>query len=176
VSIKDDALYTVAIKALADFAKERLDEVRALMLDELVTFYDETGAKSVDVRLPDGTKVASIPLSFARDGFTVSLEDEFVAHVETVCPMAVRKVVDSTWQRTYLASLQSTPDGTVIDPATGEVVPGVAFVAGGAIKTYSVRWDGDGRDSTIAALRSGAIPGVLDASEIPALPDTDQEA
>ena len=169
MTIKEDALYAVAIKALADFAKERSEEIRGLMMAELTAFYDETGAKSVDVKLIDGTKVATIPLSFSRDGFRVENPTAFVDYVEKVQPLAIRKTVDANWQRTYLAGLTNV-DGEAVDPETGEVVPGLGAVPGGVPKSYSVRYANFGRDAMLEAIGRGELGNLLaGGDEIPAL-------
>jgi hypothetical protein len=79
--------------------------------------------------------------------------------------------VREAYRKALLDRLVPGPDGAAVDPATGEVVPGVTFTTGA---TYvSVRFDRDGRAAVIDALRSGVIALDITPPNTPALPTGD---
>jgi hypothetical protein len=164
---RDLAAALALTTVIADAAKTRKDEIRAALAAAL----DDVGADSVRAELPDGTRVSKSTLIAPNPKPVVSDEAAFAAWVEGFRPDEIVKTVRESYKRVVLERLASTPDGTAIDPETGEVVPGVRFTTGA---TYvSTRFEKDGRDAIVTAIREGLIEpsAVLSAlSPAPALP------
>lgn len=169
---RDLAAALAVTTVIADAAKARKDEIRAALAAAL----DDVGADSVRAELPDGARVAKSTLITPNPKPVVSDETAFAAWVETFRPDEIVRTVRDSYKRVVLERLASTPDGTAIDPDTGEVVPGVRFSTGA---TYvSTRFEKDGRDAIVAAIRDGIIEpaAVLSAlSPAPALPGGSHE-
>jgi plasmid stabilization system protein ParE len=164
---RDLAAALALTTVIADAAKARKDDLRAALAAAL----DDVGADSVRAELPDGTRVAKSTLITPNPKPVVSDEAAFAGWVEGFRPDEIVRTVRDSYKRVILERLASTPDGTAIDPETGEVVPGVRFSTGA---TYvSTRFEKDGRDAIVTAIRDGAIEpaAVLSAlSTTPALP------
>lgn len=164
---RDLAAALALTTVIADAAKARKDEIRAALSAAL----DDVGADSVRAELPDGTRVSKSSLIAPSPKASVDDEAAFATWVETSRPDEIIKTVRESYKRVILDGLVPTPYGTAIDPETGEVVPGVRFRTGA---TYiSTRFERDGRDAIVAAIRDGVIEpaAVLSAlSPAPALP------
>ena len=147
-------------------------EIRAALAAAL----DDVGADSVRAELPDGARVSKSTLITPNPKPVVSDETAFAAWVETFRPDEIVRTVRDSYKRVILERLASTPDGLAIDPDTGEVVPGVRFSTGA---TYvSTRFEKEGRETIVAAIRDGVIEpaAVLSAlSPAPALPGGSHE-
>lgn len=169
---RDLAAALAVTTVIADAAKARKDEIRAALAAAL----DDVGADSVRAELPDGARVAKSTLITPNPKPAVFDEAALAAWVETFRPDEIIRTVRDSYKRVILERLASTPDGTAIDPDTGEVVPGVRFTTGA---TYiSTRFEKDGRDAIVAAIRDGIIEpaAVLSAlSPAPALPGGSHE-
>lgn len=169
---RDLAAALALTTVIADAAKARKDEIRQRLAESL----DNVGADSVRAELPDGTRVSKSTLITPNPKPVVSDEAAFAAWVEALRPDEIIKTVRESYRRVVLERLASTPDGIAIDPDTGEVVPGVRFTTGA---TYvSTRFEKDGRDAIVAAIRDGIIEpaAVLSAlSPAPALPGGSNE-
>lgn len=136
---------------IADAAKERKDELRALLLDAL----DALGADSAKAELPDGTTVGKASLAGGKPKANVSNEDALTGWVAENAPTEVVWRVRESYRRALLDRLEPGPAGVAVDPSTGEIVPGVTFTASNPY--VSMRFDRDGRAAIIDALRSGEI-------------------
>lgn len=169
---RDLAAALAITTVIADAAKARKDEIRAALAAAL----DDVGADSVRAELPDGARVSKSTLITPNPKPVVSDETAFAAWVETFRPDEIVRTVRDSYKRVVLERLASTPDGTAIDPDTGEVVPGVRFSTGA---TYvSTRFEKEGREAIVAAIRDGIIEpaAVLSAlSPAPALPGGSHE-
>lgn len=148
---RDLAAALALTTVIADAAKARKDEIRQRLADSL----DDVGADSVRAELPDGTRVSKSTLITPNPKPVVSDEAALAAWVEAFRPDEIVKTVRESYRRVLLDGLASTPDGTAIDPETGEVVPGVRFATGA---TYvSTRFEKEGREAIVAAIRDGVI-------------------
>lgn len=169
---RDLAAALAITTVIADAAKARKDEIRAALAAAL----DDVGADSVRAELPDGARVSKSTLITPNPKPVVSDETAFAAWVETFRPDEIVRTVRDSYKRVVLERLASTPDGTAIDPDTGEVVPGVRFSTGA---TYvATRFEKEGRETIVAAIRDGIIEpaAVLSAlSPAPALPGGSHE-
>jgi hypothetical protein len=164
---RDLAAALAVTTVIADAAKARKDDLRAALSAAL----DDVGADSVRAELPDGTRVSKSTLITPNPKPVVSDETAFAEWVEGFRPDEIVRTVRESFKRVVLERLAATPDGTAIDPETGEVVPGVRFTTGGAY--VSTRFEKDGRDAIVTAIRDGIIEpaAVLSAlSPTPALP------
>lgn len=174
MNIREAALATATLKALSDLVKERDAEVRAQMLETLVDSYDQLGIKSLDVKLPDGTKVAALALSIPKSkGATVTDNRTFSAWVSENYPTAIYQPpqpaasINAKWLEMFLAALKQTDEGAV-DTKTGALVPGVDFLEAPAPKSFTVRFTDDGRAKVLNAFRQS-----LEDSDLLSLPEGD---
>ena len=155
-----------ALKALADEAQAVSKAVRAETDDALADLYDQTGSKSFDAKLDDGTKVASISLAFAKGGVQITDEAAFLAWVKSDHPEALVESVHPDF-RAQVLKRAVADDAGVYDPDTGEVIPGAEpKPAGERPKSYSVRLTD--KPALVAAWQRGEIL-VLDDYRAPAL-------
>jgi hypothetical protein len=151
---------------IADAAKARKDELRADLADAL----DALGADSAKADLPDGTTVAKASLIAGKARASVIDEDALTGWVAESAPTEVVFRVRESYRKHLLDRLEPGPDGTAVDPTTGEIVPGVRYST--STPYVSLRFDRDGRDAVIDALRQGAVSLDLTAPT-PALPTGD---
>lgn len=167
MSLKANALRAAVMKAISDALKAEVDAGRGELMAELLDLYDATGAKSLDVKVGD-VKVASIPLSIPKAGIAVKDQAAFTAFVDSNYPQAVivpptSKQVAAAWQEAYLKECV-IDGGEVIDPNTGEVVPGLEHKEAGRPKTFSIRFEKTGREAIAAAWQDGRLgelmPGI----------------
>ena len=114
---RDLAAALAITTVIADAAKARKDEIRAALAAAL----DDVGADSVRAELPDGARVSKSTLITPNPKPVVSDETAFAAWVETFRPDEIVRTVRDSYKRVILERLASTPDGTAIDPDTGEV-------------------------------------------------------
>jgi hypothetical protein len=164
---RDIARALAVTTVIADAAKERKDELRAALVDAL----DDMGADSAKADLPDGTPIAKATLAGGKPRASVTSDDALTEWVSVNAPTEVVWRVREAYRKALLDRLVPGPDGAAVDPATGEVVPGVTFTTGA---TYvSVRFDRDGRAAVIDALRSGVIALDITPPNTAALPTGD---
>ena len=180
MTIKQQTLRTAVMKALSDALADAMKSERADLFDALVDFHEATGAKSLDVSLPDGTKVATVALTVSTGGPRVADSAAFTAYVADRYPQAIyvppaTAVVSQQWTEQLFA--EGRVDGSdLYDPRTGEVVPGVEVSEGGKPKTFSVRFESkklDGRAAIASAWVDGQLTDSLPDFVSPALPDGD---
>jgi hypothetical protein len=167
VTPRDIAQALAVTTVIADAAKERKDELRALLLEAL----DDMGADSAKAELPDGTSLGKASLAGGKPRATVSNEDVLTAWVSDNAPTEIVWRVREAYRKALLDRLEPGPDGAAVDPATGEIVPGVTFTPTSAY--VSMRFDRDGRAAVIDALRSGAVALDITPPNTPALPSGD---
>lgn len=149
---------------IADAAKARKDELRA----DLAAALEDLGADSAKADLPDGTNVAKASLVAGKPRADVWDEDAMTGWVAENHPTEVVFRVRESYRKVVLDRLVPGLDGTAVDPDTGEIVPGVRFTTSSPY--VSLRFDRDGRDHVIDALRTGAVSLDLTAPQ-PALPE-----
>ena len=157
-----------ALKALSDEAQAVSKAVRAETEDALADLYEQTGSKSFDAKLDDGTKVASISLAFSKAGAVISDPDAFLSWVRTDHPEALQVVesVNPAFTKQILERVEPSRVG-MFDPNTGEIVPGLeAKPAGEKPKSYSVRLAD--KPALVAAWQRGEVL-VLDDYRTPQL-------
>lgn len=174
-SLKDANLLFALLKAIADTINGSVGELRGDHMKRLVEFYELTGSKSLDVKLDDGRKVATITLSISRDQVTVSDGEAFADWCEknrpgTVkteeIPAVTRKYVDPKRVEGILADFLPVPGAKEVTTEDGEIVPGVTFKAGGAPTSFSVKWAPDGQDFLVTGYRLGQFSELLEGSPL----------
>jgi len=171
VNLKDQALRTTVLKALADmlYAEQKAD--RDDLMREIVAMYDATGGKTFDVKLPSGEKVATISLAISQAYPRVLDEDALVEWARENRPEWVREVPATTVLNLgrVIEDITFTEDGMAVD-GNGELVPEVVLDPGGEPQSFQVRFAPSGRVAIERAWADGkfgaALPGVA-----PALPE-----
>ena len=145
------ALELALVSAIADYAKERKDYLRA----EMIGVLDEVGADSAAATLPDGTKIAKVGIVAPKARVSVIDERSFTEHVKANRPDEIVERVRESYRKFYLESLVATDDGSAVDPQTGEIVSGVVF--SDATRYPSLRFEKDGRENLGDALSRGVV-------------------
>jgi hypothetical protein len=162
------ALQLAAVTLLADVAKAERDRLRAALAVAL----DEAGADGTRAEVA-GERIAKVSLVQPSAKPGVHDEAAFTNHVAANRPDEVVRSVRESYRRVYLDSLQPTSSGEAVDPATGELVPGVRYHVGTAYIT--TRFDKGGRDALANALRTGTYQYSLPTHATPQLTGTDDE-
>ncbi len=123
--------------AALDEAGQRRDALRAEAVAEL----REQGSAST-WRFPIG----SVSLAVSKDKVDPTNLAAFQKWVEERYPDAMQHTVQVSagWRERFFASLEREGD-RVVDPSTGEVVPGLLFKPGGRPLQLSVRLDPDAK-------------------------------
>lgn len=201
MTLRDDNLRATLHKVLGDVVADLVKNARQAHLADLTNSYDDTGTKSFDVRLPNGVKVATVSLSIPKEKVDVTDPDVLLEHLQNVGYGWLLKIVEhpavpehvvpaqDAWDEvvingdrlaewlTAVKPVDKTEPGPVVDPDTGEVVPGVTYTPAADPSSYSVRPTPDGRDEVLRAWRGGELDHLTDGSVLPALaPATQREA
>lgn len=123
--MKQQNLRTVALHALAKLVGEAKDDARADTFTGLKELHAETGSKSLDVTLPDGTKVASISLTEGKPTPEIVDRQAYLAWAQQQHPDMVEHVtrVREAYEKKLMEHAKKT--GDPVDPDTGEFIPGM---------------------------------------------------
>jgi hypothetical protein len=150
-----DALRAAALKTLADDVETALSQAKHGLRDEM----GEIGVDRVTAKLPDGTKVASLPLAGGEARARVTKPEVFEAWVREHRPDQLVTTVNPAYVKYVLD--QANTDGTAVNEATGEVIPGVEFTPSTpyvAVNFAKGRAPGEGgRELIRDAWRTGAL-------------------
>lgn len=169
--------------------KAELDAERADHTADLRELYEDSGVKSMDVKLPGGSKVATISLSVPKASTDVVDEAALLEWATESAPWLVETIhhpevpaytvpavpaydehrLDREYLAEWVKGVKPTGSGEVVDPDTGEVVPGITHTAEGAPKSFSVRYATDGRDDLARAWRDGELEHLTGGSVLPAI-------
>ena len=167
MSLPQDAIRTAALKTLADDVRTTLDQGKAGLLEVMA----EQGITGLAARLPDGTKVASLPYVGGEDRAQVVDEAALVAWMETNRPGEIIKNVRKETLKAVLDAANAI--GRAVDPVTGEAIPGIGF---GPSTPYTqvnfVHGKEPGEDGR-ALIREAWRTGALDVRDLLALPAGD---
>jgi hypothetical protein len=168
VSLKEATLRAAVIKRLQEKISEVDKAGRVDGLEQFIAAQDALGVKTVDVTLPDGTKVARATLPSPQPGIRVD-EAAFIAWVRDQRPDEIVDAVRESFRRAVLKDLVIN-DGEVVNKRTGESVDW-AYVRPAADRpsSFSVTFVGEGRDLIEQAWRNGDL-NILDIIVPPALP------
>lgn len=191
MNLRDRNLRFALLKAVADAINEELALERGDHTRDLKARYEDEGTTAFDVALPDGgAKVAKISLSVPKPVTEIVDEEAFVAWcrenmptavTETVIPAEPERVIPATPERTVYTVDPKMADtllkgtrpvdsagGPVVDDG-GLLVEGVEYRPAGAPKSFSVRYEKDGREALALAYRAGALDHLVGGSTLPQL-------
>lgn len=169
------ATMIAVLKAIRDEIDERMKATRDGLTENLLDAYHDDGTKSIIARMPDGSPVATITLVEPQDSVVVADEREFAAWVKATYPTEAKpKItmeVNAAWRRGFLASIAAADPP--IDPKTGEVVPGLKFMAAEEPRTFQTRFVTGGRDAVAAAWNAGELAELINPSTASELESAD---
>lgn len=157
---KEIAIALAAVTVVADLAKEQKDYLRAQLQQAL----EDLGADSVRAELPDGTRIARSSLTGGGRKASVSSESDLLAHVTSTRPDEVIVRVRESYRKHLLDSVVEGPDGTAVDPGTGEIVPGITFQQ--ATPYIATRFELGGRQQIAQAIADGIVAYTLPAPAV----------
>lgn len=146
--------------AIGKLLKEKIDEAdkagRADTLKQLIAAKDALGVKTVDITLPDGTKIGRATLPTPSPGVDVD-HDAFLKWVRAEHPTEVVDAVRESFRKSVMARLKVV-GGDVVDKTTGEAVDWASVRDAAAEPTsFTVTFEGDGRMAIEEAWRSGLL-------------------
>lgn len=183
MSLRDKNLRMAFLKAVADAVEAELRALRNDHVADLVQEWRDEGSKSWNVRLPGTTtKVATITLSEPKPTTDVVDEAAFVAWCKENRPDAVevqvtpfipaqpetrREVVNPRVQAEILSGLKPADGGECVDPDTGTLVDGVKYTPAAEPKSFSVRYEKDGREALALAYRRGELDSLTSGTALP---------
>ena len=121
MNLGDGALRAAVLKTLADEVETAL----ATTKQAVVAGLEDSSTDRAVARLPDGTKVASLPLSGGEARARVTDPDALLAWMEANRPDEVVKTVRPDTVKALLAA--ANKDGHAVDDVTGEAIPGIEF-------------------------------------------------
>jgi hypothetical protein len=174
VSLRDENLRLAVTKAVADVIYGAMAEMRDGHFDVLMAGYEEEGNKQFTVKLPDGTKIATITLVEQKEAFEVGDPVAFLEWMKEHRPDSIETVTQPAWEycqvtpRSQTAMLKRLDfnNGVVFDRETGEVPDGVAHLPAGRPKGFQVRYEPKGREDAIEAWRSGTLDELMGATDV----------
>lgn len=176
-NIRDENLRLGLIKAYADDLASFLKDARADLLDELLRRYEAEGTKSFAILLPNGQKVGQVTLPEAKaydditDGASLFewAEPKGGIITDIIPAQAERKEkrIDKVWLASLTESALETEDGQLIDPDTGEVIPGVRRHPSTVKTSFTVTYTKTGREELAQAYLNGDLNGIAAGSALP---------
>jgi hypothetical protein len=176
-NIREENLRLGLIKAYADELAGFLKDARADLLDELLRRYEAEGTKSFAILLPNGQKVGQVTLPEAKayDDITdaASLfewaepKDGLIVDVIPAQAERKEKRINKVWLDGILKSALETEGGQLIDPGTGEVIPGVRRHPATVKTSFTVTYTKTGREELAQAYLNGDLNAIADGSALP---------
>jgi len=119
--IGDAALNAAVLKTLADEVETALTAAKQSVMGGLAG----SGTDRAVAVLPDGTKVASLPLAGGETKARVADPGALLAWMEANRPGEIVKTVRPDTVKAILAA--ANKEGRAVDTATGQVIPGIEF-------------------------------------------------
>lgn len=156
--MKVPARRAIAARLLEDAVKAEGKAAKLAIADA----FAETGADRVRVTDDDGTDLGTVSRSRGRATAKVTDPDAFTAWVAAAHPEAIVTTVDPDWTARLLLSCKVS--GDPVDPATGEVVPGVDLVEGAP--SISARPTNAARDRMAALLAGTDLLGLTGGDHV----------
>jgi hypothetical protein len=178
MSVRDDNLKLALTKAIADVVSEAMAHMRNEHFNVLLEQYEDAGTKQFSVKLPDGTKVATITLTEQKEAYEVTDEVAFLQWMRRQDPDGIETVTvppqpewtyEQVKDRTKAATLKRLEHvgDMPFDPITGELVEGVTYRPAGRPKGFQVRYESEGRAQVIDAWRTGALAELVGSDVLP---------
>lgn len=156
MSLKDAVRAVLIGKLLKELIAEADQAGRAEALAQLLAANQNLGVKSVDIELPDSTKVGVATLTSPSAGISID-EGAFVTWVKTEHPSEVVQAVRESFRRAVRSRLRIA-DGKVIDRTTGQIMPWASVRPPAPHPTsFSVRYADGGREAIETAWRQGRL-------------------
>lgn len=158
MSHAEDALRTAVLKTLADEVGAAMTGGKASLLKVM----QDERIEKLGAYLPDGTKVASLPVVGGEDAPRVTDPAAFEAWVKANHPDQTEVIVRPGYTEAVLKAAKLA--GRALDRQTGDVIPGITFEPTTAyVKVDFATGDIDGREHIRRAWRNGAVslPSVL---------------
>ena len=153
MNLKTVTLPAVVLKVLADEIAARLTAVK----DAAKAGFAETGTNQAIPELPDGTPVATVSLAGGNSkGASVTSPAVLLAWVQENHPGEITHIIRDNYLKKLLDTAKA--EGRPVDPATGEVVPGITVKD--STPYVSVRMKPGGKDAIIAAWRAGQLADI----------------
>lgn len=168
MNIKEAALRRAVLAAISDALKAESERDKQLVFEAMTGLYDQTGSKVLDVKLPDGTRVASLTLALTGDKTTVTDRAALLEWARENAPEFVHTVPahDEVSESGLMETLTFTDEGDAVT-ASGELVPGIRKVAGGQPSHTMLKFQPNGRQAIADAWASGmfgnSLPGMAPA-------------
>ncbi|TDC48847.1 hypothetical protein E1258_27630 [Micromonospora sp. KC207] len=161
------------LEGLADAAKKRAAEHRAALDADARAELEREGT-APSWRLPD---IGTVALAVSKEAPVVADIEALTKWCLARYPGEVETVhqIRASFQTALLGRVVCDGD-VVVDPGTGEVVPGMAVRLGGMPQSLSIRPSRDARAVYAAAgaqmldgllLLAGEVPGHLDPADVP---------
>lgn len=146
------ALRIATLKTLSDAVSGPLTGGKADLLAEMRA----GDIEKVTARLPDGTKVASLPVCGGEPSPRVTDHAAFLKWVLANRPGEIEQVVRDSYVKAVLAEAKRA--GRPVDPKSGEIIPGIEFAPTTPYVSVNFTKDGiGGRELIARAWRDGAI-------------------
>jgi hypothetical protein len=163
MSFGDDALSAAILKALADAVGTELSGTKTGLVEDM----QAAGVEKVAARLPDGTKVASLPLMGGEDVPKVTDPAALLAWVRANHPGEIVESVRESYVEAVLAAAKKA--GRALDRETGDVIPGITFEPTTPfVKVEFTTGDLGGRDLIRRAHQRGELDMLAPALALPA--------
>lgn len=178
MSLRESNLRLALTKAIADTIAEHLVEMRQEHFEALLEQYTENGIKQFSVKLPDGTKAATVTLSEQKAVYEVTDAAKFLDWARAKRPEAIETIqvpaqeayeydqVNKRAEERLLKSLDHQGD-LPFDAVTGEIVEGVTYRPAGRPKSFSIRFETDGRAKVLDAWRVGDLAEIAGTDVLP---------
>jgi len=148
-TLPQDTLRAAVLKALLKVITTTSDDGKAALKDVM----DALEIDSLAAKLPDGTKVATLNRAGGNTTAKVTDEGKFFAWVSENRPGEIVQSVRDSYQKALLEAFDKSH--ALVDPETGEVVPGVEFVTGRDWLTIPFKPGGE--EAIKQAWRSGRL-------------------
>lgn len=150
------------LDAIAAAARAKSSALRAMLEADARAEYEEQHTAPT-WRIPD---VATVTAGVSHEAVVVCNERAFTDWVAARYPAEVQPSVRPSWQTVFLAKAEADGDKAV-DPATGEVVPGLTVRSGGEFTGISVRVAATAK-TVLADLAGRSLRRALSAESTPA--------
>ena len=178
MSLRDDNLRLALTKAIADIIAESMVSLRAEHFNVLLEQYEEVGTKQFTVKLPDNTKVATITLAEQKETYEVVDEVAFLNWARQASPESVETITAPPVPALEYEQVKPSARAALLkrldhsgylpfDPQTGEVPDGVEYRPAGRQKSFSVRYEPEGRAQVVDAWRTGALADLVGNDVLP---------
>lgn len=165
--MKEQTARLAVLTALRDFIDAEVTRLRSDVEALLIDAHESMGVKQVAADLPNGTTVATVSLTSGGSSLYVDNEAAFVAWVAEQYPTEVVTTVRESFKKAFLASGLTEAGGAIVDPKTGEIVPGLAERS--KAPYISVRFKTGGRDEVRKALAEPETARLAALDEQPAI-------